>query len=258
MNGNNLFYSIVQFSPRPERFEFVNVGVLVFDKVQGLVKHKISTDFGRVKKIFGDGSPSFLKMALQDYCDRVEYEFGRREFNISSVEFNSKSAGMFQITPILPIMGKNAEDVASTLFYDLVEAKIKNKKVERVSTHLTAAFRSAGVLSLLQKRPKAVRIEKWGVSIKADYGYQNGVFNLIDAARFDDPERGLSEAGKRVLEGRALAETLEHRLVVVGEFGDQTIHFVESLKEEFRQANAKLYTLNEVDILAKEIRRTAH
>ena len=35
MNESELAYSIVQFSPRPERFEFVNVGVLVFDKRQG-------------------------------------------------------------------------------------------------------------------------------------------------------------------------------------------------------------------------------
>ena len=258
MSNIDLSYSIVQFSPRPERFEFVNVGVLVFERQQRRIVSKLSSDFGRVRKFFGDASPSFLKVALEDFSDRVEYEFGRREFSISSEEFNSKRAGMFQITPVLPISGKNASEVAANLFSDLVEAKVKHVRVERVSTRLTTAFKDAGVLSLLERRPKAVRIEKWGVSVKADYGYQNGVFNLIDAARFDESERGLAEAGKRVLEGRALAETLEHRLVVVGDFGDQSNSFVDSLRDEFVKARAKLFTLDEVDILAAEIRRTAH
>jgi len=256
--SNNLSYSIVQFSPRPERFEFVNVGVLVLEMRQKRIYRKLTSDFGRVKKFFGDASPSFLKLALEDFSERVEYEFARRDFAISSEEFNSKRAGIFQITPVLPVNGKDAAEVAADLYADLVDAKIKQVRAERVSTRLTEAFKDAGVLSLLQRRPKAVLIKKWNVSVKADYGYQNGVFNLIDAARFDDSERGLAEAGKRVLEGRALAETLEHRLVVVGEFGDQSDTFVGSLKEEFSKANAKLFTLDEVSILAAEIRRTAH
>lgn len=258
MSESELAYSIVQFSPRPERFEFINVGVLVFDGGRGKVISKHSSNFSRVKRFFGDASPSFLKMAVADFSEQVEYEFRKRRFEISAVDFNSKRAGIFQITPLLPALGENPHEIAQSLFVELVEAKVKNKKSERVSTRLTHALKDAGVLPLLQKRPKAVQIEKWGVSVKADYGYQNGVYNLIDSARFDDSERGLAEAGKRVLEGRALAETLDHRLVVVGDFGEQSNSFVRDLKEEFSKADSKLFTLDEVDILANEIRRTAH
>ena len=258
MNDNSMSYSIVQFSPRPERFEFVNVGVLVFDHRNARVISRLSNDFARVRKFFEDASPSFLKMALRDFAERVEYEFGKKSFEISADEFNSKRAGIFQITPVLPVAGKNPEKIAEGLFGVLVEAKTQHKRVQQISTRLTAAFREVGVLPLLQKRPKAVLIEKWGVNIKADYGYQNGVYNLIDAARFDDAERGLSEAGKRVLEGRALAETLEHRLVVVGDFGDQPETYVRNIKEELADAGARLFTLDEIHVLADEIRRTAH
>ena len=258
MSNIDLSYSIVQFSPRPERFEFINVGVLVFEKQQRRVVSKLSSDFGRVRKFFGEASSSFLKSALEDFSDRVEYELSKCEFNISAEKFNSKRLGMFQITPILPISGKNASEVAANLFTDLVDVKVRHVPIERVGTRLATAFKDAGVFSLLEKQPKPVRIEKWGVSVKADFGYQNGVFNLIDAARFDESERGLAEAGKRILEGRALAETLEHRLVVVGDFGDQSNSFVDSLKDEFDEAEAKLFTLKEIDKLADEIRRTAH
>lgn len=258
MSKSDLSYSILQFSSRPERFEFVNLGVLVFDRRLRRVFNKLSSDFSRVKKFFGDANPSFLKMALEDYSERVEYEFNRGNFCISAEEFNSKRAGIFQITPILPIVGKNASEVADNLFSELVEAKIRQKRAERVSTRLTKAFRDEGVLSLLEKNPSPVRIEKWNVSIRADFGYQNGIFNLIDSARFEVSDHGLAEAGKRVLEGRALAETIGHRLIVVGEFGEQSQAFVDSMKNEFRQAKTKLFTLDEVGLLAREIRNAAH
>ncbi len=258
MQKIDLSYSIVQYSPRPDRFEFVNVGVLVFDERLKRIVSKLSSDFSRVRKFFGEVSPSYLKLALEDFSDRVEYEFRAAEFKISSEMFNSKRVGLFQITPVLPISGKNASEVAANLFSELVETDAKRVKTQRVSTLLTNAFKNAGVLPLLERRPKAVRIAKWGVSVKADYGYQNGVFNLIDSARFEDSERGLAEAGKRVLEGRALADTLDHRLVVVGDFGEQPNSFVNSLKHEFAEANAKLFTLDEIDLLAAEIRRSVH
>lgn len=258
MNEGELAYSIVQFSPRPERFEFVNVGVLVFDKRQGSLVRKFSSDFGRVKRIFGDASPAFLKLALEDFAERVDFEFRKRDYSVSASDFNSQRAGIFQITPVLPISGKSALQAANDLFSDLVAAEARNQRQERVSTRLKRAFADAGVLSLLQVRPHAVEIPKWGVSVKADFGYQNGVYNLIDSARFDQSERGLAEAGKRVLEGRALAETLDHRLIVVGEFGDHSQDYVDSLKDEFAKAQSKLFALEEVDALAQEIRRTAH
>ena len=253
-----MLYSIIQFSPRPERFEFVNVGVLVFDESRTRVVNKLSNDFARVRKFFDDASPTFLTMALRDYAERVEYEFIKKKFDISADVFNSKRAGIFQITPILPVSGKDAERIAEGLFGDLVEAKTQNKRVQQINARLTVEFRNVGVLQFLQKRPKAVLIEKWGVNIKADYGYQNGVYNLIDAARFDDAERGLAEAGKRVLEGRALADTGAHRLVVVGDFGDQSENYVSNIREELSVAGAKLFTIDEVQNLAEEIRRAAH
>ena len=258
MNDHQHNYCIIQFSPHPERFEFVNVGVLVFDERRGKISKKFSEDFNRVRKIFGEASPSFLRRALYDYCERVVYELDHQRASKTAFDINSKSAGLFKITPILPVFGSNIEDLSSALFSELVEPRIKSPRLERVSTRLSRAFKDAGVLQLLEKRPKPVLLEKWGVNIRADYGFQNGVFNLIDAARFDASERGLAEAGKRILEGRALAETLDHRLIVVGEFIEKSADFVDNLKDEFRQAEASLYSMDEIGQLSNHIRHSAH
>lgn len=258
MGERSFSYCIIQFSPRPDRFEYLNVGVIVFDFQAHISRRKLSHDFSRVKKLFGNVSSSFIGSALEDFAERVDYEFLRKSKTVSAEDFNSKRVGLFKITSLQPVFGQSSSLTAAQLYADLVEAKIKHKRAKKVSVRLKEEFGRQGVLPLLSAKPEPVKIDKWGISIRADFGYQNGVFNLIEAARFDESERGLEAAGKRVLEGKALAETFDHRLIVVGEFGDQSDAYIENLKGEFAIANSKLYTLDEVDQLAFEIRRSAH
>jgi hypothetical protein len=259
MEFDNLQYSIIQFSPYPERSEYINVGVIVFSKSREIFSHRLISDFSRVKRFFGEINQTFLSFALHDFSERLSYEFKRGRFQEASLEsFNAKRADMFKVTTAYAVAGFSPDMAAEKLFQDLVIMAPQTKRVERVNTLLTNAFSHAGVLPLLQKRPEPVHIAQYGVSIQADYGYQNGVYNLIDAARFDNPQRGLAEAGKRILEGKALSEMSGRRLIVVGEFGDQPTRFVENLRSDFLQAKAKLFRLEEVDQLAEEIRNSAH
>ena len=259
MDALKLFYSIIQFSPFPDRFEYVNAGVAVFDVDRGEVSFKVADDLSRVKKFFGDINATFLKRALHDFAERVKYHFGRAGVSASSIDdFNAKRADLFRLTPLNAVAGARPAEVVEKLFRELVVFDAHPKKIERINTLLTTAFREAGVLQLLDKRPEPVRIEQYGVSIQADYGYQNGVYNLIDSARFDSPSRGLAEAGKRVLEGKALRSHMGKRLIVVAEFGSQADTFADNLREDFERVGAKLFKMDEVDDLAVEIRRTAH
>ncbi|WP_422370698.1 DUF3037 domain-containing protein [Hoeflea sp.] len=260
MEAMKFLYSIVQFSPFPNRFEYVNVGVIVFDSVHERVAVKNSHDFSRVRRFFGDVNTVFLKNALHDFSERVNFHFLRS--NVLSQakveEFNSKRADLFRLTSLNAVAGSDVELVAAKLFGELVLWEAHPKKIERINTLLTSAFREAGVLSLLDKRPEPIHLDQYGVTLQADYGYQNGVYNLIDAARFDNPQRGLAEAGKRILEGKALSEMIGKRLIVVGEFGDQPDNFVDNLREDFERVGSKLFRLEEVNELSAEIRSTGH
>lgn len=259
MEALKLYYSIIQFSPFPERFEYVNAGVVVFEGRQGRVAVKLADDFSRVKRFFGEINATFLSGALHDFSERVALHFSRSSIaNAWIDDFNAKRADLFRLTPLNAVAGKHVDDVAEKLFSELVAWHSHSKKIERINTLLTSAFREAGVLSLLDKRPEPVRIEQYGVSLQADYGYKNGQYNFIDAARFDSPQRSLAEAGKRILEGKALSEMLGKRLIVVGEFGTQPDRYVENLRNDFESVGARLFRLEEVDELSLEIRRTAH
>ncbi|MEJ5084815.1 DUF3037 domain-containing protein [Brucella pseudogrignonensis] len=259
MNLNRLRYSIIQFSPYPERAEYINVGVVVFSRMENDFASKIVEDFSRVKRVFGDINQTFLSFALHDFSERIAYELKKGDFSEEFIgEFNSRRADMFRLTTAFPIADGDVNRVAEKLFQELVILVPQAKRIERVNALLTDAFLSAGVLPLLDKRPEPVPIPQYGVTIQADYGYQNGVYNLIDAARFDNPQRGLAEAGKRILEGRALSEISGRRLIVVAKFGSQPESFVNKLRDDFSKADAKLFRMEEIDQLAHEIRKSAH
>ncbi|MEQ1403786.1 DUF3037 domain-containing protein [Neorhizobium sp. Rsf11] len=258
MEAIRMLYSIIQFSPFPERFEYVNVGIVVVD-AHNKAAIKLADDVSRVKKFFGEINASFLKSALHDFSQRVVLYLSKQDAGSLRIEeFNSKRADLFRLTPLNAVAGSKAEIVVERLFSELVAWHANAKKVERINTLLTTAFQEAGVLSLLDKRPAPVHIDQYGVDVQADYGYQNGVYNLIDAARFDSPQRGLAEAGKRVLEGKAISEMLGKRLIVVGDFGTQSDRVVDTLRADFESVGAKLFRLEEVDDLSNEIRRALH
>ncbi|SFB11178.1 Protein of unknown function [Rhizobium sp. NFR07] len=255
MEPMNLLYSIVQFSPFPERFEYINVGVVVFDTSRGKVDLRLAEDLSRVKKLFGEINTTFFKSALHDFAQRVSHHFSQLDASSMRIEeFNAKRMDLFRLTDLNAVAGQTVAVVVEKLFRELVTWHSQSKKTERINTMLTSAFKEAGVLALLDRRPAPVHIDQYGVNVQADYGYQNGVYNLIDAARFDTPQRGLAEAGKRILEGKALSETLDKRLIVVGDFGTQPDRFIENLRNDFEKAGAKLFRLEEVDLLSDEIR----
>ena len=259
MDLNKLRYSIIQFSPYPERSEYINVGVVVFSRAGNDFVSRIIDEFSRVKRFFGEINQTFLSYAIHDFSERIAFELKKGSFSEEFFgAFNSRRADMFRLTTAFPIADGDVSSVADKLFRELVVLTPQTKRVERVNALLTNAFMSAGVLPLLDKRPEPVAIPQYGVTIQADYGYQNGVYNLIDAARFDNPQRGLAEAGKRILEGRALSQISGRRLIVVAKFGNQPDSFVDNLREDFDRAQAALFRMEEVDLLAQEIRKSAH
>jgi len=258
MNNKNASYAIIQYSPHPERFEFINVGIVIFDNKLRKVYSKVSKDFSRAKKVFGGVQKVFLNMAMDDFVNRIKFEFSHSSSNKELSDFLGKRANSLRVTPVLPTMGYDAVAELDKLYSELVAAPKSRKRAKPVSVLLKNAFSDHGVLDLLDKKPETVQLERYGVEIKAHYGFQNGHYNLINAARFDDPEAGLAEAGKLGLEGRALAETPENRLIVVGDFSDQTSGYYNAIREDLRRSNTMLYRLDEVQILSDMIKSSVH
>lgn len=258
MNKYSASYTIIQYSPHPERHEFINVGVIIFDNSNRISMPMVSHDFARAKKFFKGLNSSFLKLALDDFIERITFEFSKDGGSNQLNNFLSNRVNVFQATSVLPIVASNLHMELENLYDQLVSSPPAIKRSMRVGVKLSNALSKEGVLPFLDKKPEVVYIEKYDVKIRADYGYQNGVYNLIDSAKFDESEKGLAEAGKRSLEGRILAESLDRRLVVVGDFGDQPNSYFHAIREDLERANTKLFRLDEIRELANEIKSNVH
>ena len=258
MNKSRASYAIIQYSPQPERFEAVNVGVVIFDHSKNQIISRLSSDVARLKRLHKDINKAFVLTAMSDFVSRVEYEFAKSDGVERLRVFREKRSNNFGLTPIVPVLNDNLNDELQALFVDLVGDTLKSSRSERISTKLRSALKSEGVIQLLDKRPEPVSIERYGVFLKPEYGFQNGHYNLIDAARFDSSEQGLAEAGKRALEGRAIAESLNNRLVVIGDFGDQPNGFYEAIRDDLNRAKTKLYRMDDLKFFAETVRQQLH
>ena len=96
---NNAFYSIIQYCPNPERFEALNIGVLIFDPYSCKPRVRFLNDFSRLKKVFGSINKPFIENGLADFTLRVDKEFrlsrGKHEFQ----KFASSRSNLFRISP---------------------------------------------------------------------------------------------------------------------------------------------------------------
>jgi hypothetical protein len=72
MQGNNLFeYAVIRYVPRPEREEFLNIGVILLCVSKDFLSMKFTLDDARVKSFYGavdiDELSNFLE-AFKEVC----------------------------------------------------------------------------------------------------------------------------------------------------------------------------------------------
>lgn len=257
MNEHQAFYSVIQYLPVPERFEFLNIGVVLFLPKHGGVDIKIDPDFRRIRKLFGEVDRHKIKWMSDSLASRLRSEFasGWREETLA--RFAAMRSGAIQMSPPLPILLRNdPKEVLERLFDELVGRSSVERRSPRAATAFKRRLLSAGILDLVDQSPAPVELPE-GFTIKAPFAYQNGAYNLIDPIRLEGtPEDALKNASSKAIEGRWLWRHSAHskRLVVVGDLSGQPAKFSTSLHEVMRENDVKFYDLDEVDPLLDDIR----
>jgi hypothetical protein len=105
-------------------------------------------------------------------------------------------------------------------------------------------------------------LPEYDLSLQVPFGYQNGCYNLIDGMRLpSQTAEGLKEAGKRAIEGSLIWKHFENgprkKLVVVGDFSQQSDGFYNAVKDQFAQAHVGLYRLDDMKPLYDDIQLQA-
>ncbi len=256
-------YALIQFSPVPERMEFLNVGVVLAVPELRFLDVRFANAHSRIDRFFKHPKNSYLNSAKESLGNRLRMSF-ERNFSLDDLEaFAAKRANELRISPFLPVAVSDPDAVLDSLFLELVgedRPRVSRPRMHRV---LKEAFERENVERLLDQKPSAVDLPDLGISIKAPYGYQNGAYNFIDGMHFGaDRNEAMKEAGKRALEGNALAKLSDHsdkkmRLSVVADFSEQPQSFYDAVGEQLEINNVRLYRLDKLSPLLEDIKKNS-
>lgn len=262
MNRDSGFYSLIQFSPLPERMEFLNVGVLLVVPELGFVKVRFLESHVRLDRFFRKPAGAFIDALKVGLPIRLELEFERHGID-GITSYASKRANDVRLTPLLPVAVAAPQETLDHLFDELVGRHTAKPRRLRIRTRLRNAFQQARILELVDDKPHRIELPEAGIEISAPFGYQNGAFNLIDGMSLSgDRKEATKEAGQRAFEGRALAKHYrgrldQKRLVIVGDFLGQPTAFYDAVAEQLEESNVRLYRLDNLNPLVDDIKVNA-
>lgn len=262
MEQHRSYYALVQYSPQPERMEFVNVGVVLFVADSGFIGVRFAEGVGRVERLFGKQSKSYLDALKIGLEHRLHSQFARGMSARELEDFSEKRANELRVSKPMPVSVDDPRRVLSELFEALVGEERPKPRELRIARRLRNAFEHAGVVHYLDARPE-VELPEYGVKVSVPFGYQNGCYNLVDAMRLpSNVQEGMREAGKRAMEGSLVWRHYAHhaspkQLVVVGDFANQTNEFFHAVSEQMDQAHVKLHRLDDLRPLLHDIQQNA-
>lgn len=256
MDTNQGFFSLVQYSEYPERAEYVNIGIVLYARLAPFVFARFSQRPRRVRAAFNVSLGAHFDRIQESLMNRLESEF-RGGWKKEAIErFAQQRSGKIRLSPLRSVLVEDPHAVLDELFLRLVGEVKPQVRAVRARTKLATALKDAGVDSLLEK-PSPVRLSS-GVRIDAQYGYQNGALNLVEAVSLaGDPDKALNKVGPKMIEGSLLhQETFQSkRLVVVADEAESQSHrFIEMLSSQMEQHHVRFYTLEQIGILAEDIR----
>lgn len=254
-------YALVQFCPVPERLEFLNIGLVLIVPSLDSIQVRFARGNARIDRVFGKQPRGYLDAVKNSFEVRLRDELKRSMHESSFDKFVQRRANEVRVSRLLPVQVQDPEADFDRLFDELVGDDDPIAREPRMRRKLREAFVANRVEQFLD-RPDEVSLPEYGLKISVPYGYQNGCYNLIDGMRVPSSiGDGLREAGKRSMEGGLIWKHFEKgackRLVVVGDFAQQSNEFYHAVKEQFEESNVGLYRLDDMRPLFKDILENA-
>ena len=256
-------YALVQFCPVPERMEFLNIGIVLIVPELDYVGVKLSQSTARIDRVFGKQPRPYLDALKESFEYRLRSEFSGRFDEEHISVFARKRANDIRISAIQPVMVDEPDADLETLFLELVGRDVAVSREPRIRRKLKEVFAKSRVEHYLEK-PDEIELPEYGIKINAPYGYQNGCYNLVDGMRIPESVAdSLREVGKKAIEGNLLWKHFEgsgsacKRLIVVGDFSKQSNAFYHAVKDQLHDANMKLFRLDNLAPLLKDIEANA-
>jgi hypothetical protein len=252
-------YALIQYSPAPERMEFLNIGVMLMIPEVGFMGVRMAAENARIDRFFGVAPRAYLRDLKAGVESRLRIAFA--EGGPEGVAaFAARRANDVRLSDFMPVAADEPEVALAKLFVALVGDAQAPARRPRAATLLRDAFIKAQVLELLDEKPDPEPLPGVGAELRPAYGYQNGAYNLVDPMRLQaDPKAALKEVGLRGIEGNLLAQHSSgaKRLVVVADMGNHSRQFFDMAAEQIKRNEARLYRLDDLGGLIDDIKRQA-
>lgn len=245
-------YTIVQFLPDPDRQEAVNLGVLLYDADTARIFSRFVQDTSKIAARCVGSNKNFLNIAVGELKKRVDHGRYKSMSFDELKKFQSGRSNNIRLTPLLPTFSRDVEAEVERLFEALVGEADAVPRRPKVATRLRAGLRQLHALKYFDLRPEPVSLPRYNLVLRPDLAIRKSQLNLIEAARFDEPDIGISQAGKYALSGKALHSNLGMRLIVVGDFGAQSEDYYRAIKQDLEAANTKLYRMDQLSDLTRD------
>ena len=256
-------YALIQFCPVPERQEYLNIGLVLIVPEISFFAVRLSRGQARVDRVFGRQPKSYLEAIKESFEYRIRSELVRAPDGGSLLEFAQKRANDIRLSSLQPVAIQQPEADFERMFAELVGDEERVAKEPRIRRKLREAFVANKVEQFLD-RPEDIELPEYGMTVNVPYGYQNGFYNLIDGMKLPaGMADGLREAGKREMEGGLIWNHFKNapvkkRLIVVGDFSQQSDGFYNAVSERFGDSKIKLYRLDDMRPLFRDIIENAH
>lgn len=127
MQGNNLFeYAVVRFVPRPEREEFLNVGVILYCNAKNYLQMKYQINKNKIKAFYDKADVEELRNYLKGFeevcCAKSDLSPIAKMDNASRFRFlTAKRSTILQTSQVHPGLCNDPSATLEKLFKELVE-----------------------------------------------------------------------------------------------------------------------------------------
>lgn len=263
------YYSLIQYCPDRSRLEAANVGVLLFAPACSFLKVRLAHGNDRIRRFFQDEAGDLAQINLMKRMleHRVEDEAGGIRTPGELQHFLTRFANELVFTAPRAVRVENPELELTQLFEDLVGGGRVRRDVSTatdVGMLLRDRLETAEFATKVRRKTRAV-VPVLGEELEADYAFQNGRLNLIQAREFNQqwPADVMREARTLAVDGHLLFKHPDpqggpRQLVIVGAFGAAAKEQQAKIEGLLADHEVMLYSPETLDRLVQRIRETAH
>lgn len=263
------YYSLVQYCPDRSRAESANVGVLLYVPSQAFLQVRLAHGNDRIRRFFQDeigdlGQLNLMKRMLEH---RIIDEAAGIRTPGELEHFLTRFANELVFTAPRSVRVENPEIELAQLFEELVGG-CRTRRDVSIDTDVSALLRDrleTAEFAPKVKRKARVVVPVLGEELEADYAFQNGRLNFIQARQFNQTRMSdvMREARTLAVDGHLLFKHPDpqagpQQLVIVGAFGPAAQEQQSKIEGLLAEHDVMLYSPATLDQLVDRIRKTAH